>query len=224
MSRNAPLRPAVILPKGRFMKLLVLLLGMLVLAPLLEELFQVQVVGEFFFSAVTCYAVYSFSRNKRLLAAAVALALPAIASMWVKPFVQVKWFAICGELCGSVFVAIVTVAILAHIFRQKDINTDTIAGAIVAYLFMAVMWSLLYSVLEAAHPGAFKFAEGVTLVGRERFTYFSLVTITTVGYGDIVPVTHVARAFANLEAVVGQLYLVILVSWLVGMYVSTKSK
>ena len=51
-----------------------------------------------------------------------------------------------------------------------------------------------------------------------------LVTITTVGYGDITPVTRVARAFANLEAVVGQLYLVILVSWLVGMYVSQKSK
>ena len=54
--------------------------------------------------------------------------------------------------------------------------------------------------------------------------YFSIVTITTVGYGDITPVTRVARAFANLEAVIGQLYLVILVSWLVGTYVSKKSK
>jgi len=53
---------------------------------------------------------------------------------------------------------------------------------------------------------------------------FFTAIFTTVGYGDITPVTRVARAFANLEAVVGQLYLVILVSWLVGMYVSQKSK
>jgi voltage-gated potassium channel len=66
--------------------------------------------------------------------------------------------------------------------------------------------------------------EGATQPRGEMSLYFSLVTITTVGYGDITPVTRVARAFANLEAVVGQLYLVILVSWLVGMYVSQKSK
>jgi voltage-gated potassium channel len=78
--------------------------------------------------------------------------------------------------------------------------------------------------LEATHPGSFKFPEGTTQPRGEMSLYFSLVTITTVGYGDITPVTRVARAFANLEAVVGQLYLVILVSWLVGMYVSQKSK
>jgi voltage-gated potassium channel Kch len=212
------------MPKGRFMRLLVLLLGMFVLVPLLEELFQVQSLGELFFSAVISYAVYSFTRNKRLLAAAVALALPAIVLMWLKPFLQTKWLAICSDLCGSMFVAIVTITIIVYISRQKDIDADTIAGAIVAYLLMALMWSLLYSALEAAHPGAFKFPEGTTRPGQELFTYFSFVTITTVGYGSIVPVTPVARAFANLEAVVGQLYLVILVSWLVGMYVSKKSK
>jgi voltage-gated potassium channel len=223
MTEKSHLRLPAIFPKGRFMKLLVLLLSMLVLVPLLEELFQVQSLGGPFFSAVIIYAVYSFNRNKRLLAAAVALALPAIASMWLKPFVQTKWVAICGELCGSMFVAIVTIAIIVHISRQKDIDTDTIAGAIVAYLLMALMWALLYGVLEAAHPGAFIFPEGTT-PGQEVFTYFSFVTITTVGYGSIVPITPVTRAFANMEAVVGQLYLVILVSWLVGMYVSKKSK
>jgi len=142
--------------------------------------------------------------------------------MWLKPFVQAKWLAVCGGLCGIVFLTIITIAILIHIFRQQDIDADIIAGAIVAYLLMALMWSLLYGVLEAAHPGSFKFAEGVMFIGRELFTYFSFVTITTVGYGDIIPVTPVARAFSNLEALVGQLYLVILVSWLVGMYIKEK--
>ena len=206
------------------MRLLVLLLGLLVLSPLFEEFFKVRIFGELFFTAIFIYAAYSFSRSKALAAAAVSLALPAIASFWLKPFVTGQWVEISGGLCGMAFIALIITALLRHIFLQQDVSADLIAGAIVAYLLMAVMWSLLYDVLEAAYPGSFKFPEGTTQPRGEMSLYFSLVTITTVGYGDITPVTRVARAFANLEAVVGQLYLVILVSWLVGMYVSQKSK
>ena len=206
------------------MRLLILLLGLLVLSPLFEEFFKVRIFGELFFTAIFIYAAYSFSRSKALAAAAVSLALPAIASFWLKPFVTGQWVEISGGLCGVAFMVIISAAILRHIFLQQDVSADLIAGAIVAYLLMAVMWSLLYDVLEAAYPGSFKFPEGTTQPQGQMSLYFSLVTITTVGYGDITPVTRVARAFANLEAVVGQLYLVILVSWLVGMYVSQKSK
>ena len=206
------------------MRLLVLLLGLLVLSPLFEEFFKLRIFGELFFTAIFIYAAYSFSRSKALAAAAVSLALPAIASLWLKPYFAGQWVAISGGLCGMAFIALIIVAILRHIFLQQDVNADLIAGAIVVYLNIALMWSLLYDVLEAAHPGSFKFPEGTTQPRGEMSLYFSLVTITTVGYGDITPVTRVARAFANLEAVVGQLYLVILVSWLVGMYVSQKSK
>ena len=212
------------MPKGRFMRLLVLLLGLLVLSPLFEEFFKVRIFGELFFTAIFIYAAYSFSRSKALAAAAVSLALPAIASFWLKPFFTGQWMEISGGLCGMAFIALIITAILRHIFLQQDVSADLIAGAIVAYLLMAVMWSLLYDVLEAAYPGSFKFPEGTTQPRGEMSVYFSIVTITTVGYGDITPVTRVARAFANLEAVIGQLYLVILVSWLVGTYVSKKSK
>jgi hypothetical protein len=99
-----------------------------------------------------------------------------------------------------------------------------IAGAIVAYLLMALMWSLLYGVLGAVHPGAFRFADGAPDLLREVFTYLKRMTIITVGYGDIAPVTPLASAFSNPEAVVGQLYLVSVVSRLMGMYVLARSK
>jgi hypothetical protein len=224
MTRKAELRVTEILPKGRFMKLLVLLLGMLVLSPLFEEFFKIRVLGDIFFTLILIYAAYSFSRSKALVATAVSLAVPAIASFWLKPFFSGQWVEISGGICSMAFMAIIIAAILRYIFLQQDVSADIIAGAIVAYLLMALMWSMLYDVLEAAHPGAFKFPEGATQPRGEMSVYFSLVTITTVGYGDITPVTRLARAFANLEAVVGQLYLVILVSWLVGMYVSARSK
>ena len=224
MDNKAPFPSNGVLPEGRFMKLLALLLGMLVLAPLLEQFFHLLVLEDVFLTAVFIYAAYSISRNKFLLALAIGLALPAIASTWLKPFVKAQWFAISAGLCDVAFIATIAIAILTYIFRQKEVTADVIAGAIVVYLLMAVMWSQIYVVLEVAQPGSFNYPDGVSDSMPALLRYFSLVTITTVGYGDITPATHAARAFANLESVVGQLYLVILVAWLVGMHVSMKSK
>ena len=206
------------------MKLLVLLLGMLVLAPLLEQFIHLMVLEDLFLTAIFIYAAYSISRNRLLLATAISLAVPAIASTWLRPLVKAQWFGIFGGLCDVAFIATITVAILVYTFRQKDISSDVIAGAIVAYLLMAVMWSQVYVVLETAQPGSFNFPAEACDSTQALLRYFSLVTITTVGYGDITPATSAARAFANLESVVGQLYLVIQVAWLVGMHVSMKSK
>jgi voltage-gated potassium channel len=224
MDNKAPFPSNGVLPEGRFMKLLALLLGMLVLAPLLEQFSHLLVLEDVFLTAVFIYAAYSISRNKFLLALAIGLALPAIASTWLKLFVKAQWFAIFGGLCDVTFIIIITVAILAYIFRQEDISSDVIAGAIVAYLLMAVMWSQIYLLLETVKPGSFNFPAGTRDSMPALLRYFSLVTITTVGYGDITPASPAARALANLEAVVGQLYLVIQVAWLVGMHVSMKSK
>lgn len=212
------------MPKGRFMRLLVLLLGLLVLSPLFAEFSKLRVIETLFFTVIFIYSAYSFSRSKALAAAAVSLAVPAIVLFWIKPFFTAQWVEISGALCGTAFMAVIIAAILHHIFAQQDVSADLIAGAIVAYLLMALMWSMLFGVLENAQPGSFNLPAGTLQTTPELLRYFSLVTITTVGYGDITPVTPVARAFANLEAVVGQLYLVILVSWLVGMHVSKKSK
>ncbi|MBI5897001.1 MAG: two pore domain potassium channel family protein [Desulfobacterales bacterium] len=213
-----------LLPKGRFTKLLLLLLGMLVVAPLLDAFLHLKLLEDLFLTAVFIYATYAFSRDKRLLITAVCLALPAIALTWLSPVVNLRWLTISGNLCDVAFIFTITIAILAHIFRQKDVSADVIAGAIVVYLLMAVMWSQLYWVLESFRPGQFNVPAGDGQITPALMRYFSLVTITTVGYGDITPLTPVARAFANLEAVMGQLYLVIQVAWLVGMHVTMKSK
>jgi len=224
MESKEPIRSPAILPRGRFTKLLVLLLGMLVLAPLLEQFFRLLVLEDLFLTAVFVYAAYSISRNKLLLTTAVGLALPAIAATWLRPVVKAQWFAILAGLCDVAFILIVTVTILDFIFHQEDISTDVIAGAIVVYLLMAVMWSQIYFVLETVQTGSFNFPAGARDSMQALLRYFSLVTITTVGYGDITPATPAARAVANLESVGGQLYLVIQVAWLVGMHVSMKSK
>ena len=152
------------------------------------------------------------------------LAVPAIALTWLSPLANQRWLTILGALCDAAFMLTITLSILTHIFRQKAVTADMIAGAIVVYLLMAVMWSQIYRVLECIRPGQFSPPAGQGPITLALLRYFSFVTITTVGYGDIIPMTHAARALANLEAVMGQLYLVIQVAWLVGMHVTMKSR
>jgi len=92
---------------------------------------------------------------------------------------------------------------------------------------MALLWAESYNLIELVSPGSFKFAVLISETGAARFTYFSFVTITTLGYGDIVPATNLARAVSMLEAFFGQIYLVVLVARLVGMHIAqtlTESK
>lgn len=140
-----------------------------------------------------------------LLAALVGRALPALFSTWAVGIVQSRWLMVLGGACDAAFAATLTVAVLVHVFRERNVSADVIAGAIVACLFMAVMWSQVYHVLETLRPGSFLPAHEAVPVTESLFRYFSTVTITTVGYGDIVPVSAAARSLANLEALVGQL-------------------
>jgi voltage-gated potassium channel Kch len=130
---------------------------------------------------------------------------------------------IVGGFSGVLFFAYMIVNILSFIYRQDKVTRDLIFSAVVVYLLMAIMWTFIYRVIETAHPGSFTVST-TDIYERMRFIYFSLVTITTLGYGDIVPQTSLASSLATLEAVVGQLYLVTTVAWLVGVRVTQRTQ
>ena len=91
-------------------------------------------------------------------------------------------------------------------------------GALCLYLLLGVLWTILFAFVELARPAAFHYAKDVPGDALENFMYYSFVTLTTLGYGDLTPVHPVARTLAYLEAVVGQLYIAVLVASLVGRY------
>ena len=118
----------------------------------------------------------------------------------------------------AVFCFIIMI-ILTFIFNQDRITKDLIGGAAVVYLLMAVTWTFAYRLIEIIHPGSFSIAESQSLGNSGPFLYYSFVTLTTLGYGDIFPTTSAAKSCAILEAVIAQLYLVITVARLVGVYI-----
>jgi hypothetical protein len=129
-----------------------------------------------------------------------------------------------GIACRVIFMILVALTILIDLFRGQKVSGDTLAGAVCVYLLLAVIWGNIFLLIEVMVPGSFSFTQGQARMdlwlSQEFFPffYFSLVTITTVGYGDMSPVTTEAQTFATLEAIIGQVYLTILVARLVGMY------
>jgi voltage-gated potassium channel Kch len=122
---------------------------------------------------------------------------------------------------GLVFFGYITSGMLRHLFlHTRRVSADTICGALSVYLLMGVAWAFAYALLELAEPSSFSF--GAAATGREddfaRFLSFSFVTLTTLGYGDVVPVTPKGNSLATTEAIVGQIYLTVLVARLVAIH------
>ncbi|MEJ2429067.1 MAG: potassium channel family protein [Deltaproteobacteria bacterium] len=205
--------------KRRFHILFVSLLAMILVTPLVQEFVGIHMVWNIFLSAILLSGVHAVSGKKRNVFIASFLALPMLVSVWSEYIVKNNYVVIVGTLCGVAFFAYMIVNILLFIYEQDKVTRDLIVGAAVVYLLMAMMWTFIYRLVETVHPGSFAIST-TDIHERVRLTYFSLVTITTLGYGDIVPTTGLASSLATLEAVVGQLYLVTTVAWLVGVRVS----
>ena len=111
------------------------------------------------------------------------------------------------------------VLVLKYLSEEEEITTNVIAGAICGYLLIGLMWANFFSVLEILQPGSFKTSENAN-TELSYFTYYSYVTLTTLGFGDITPITSQARSLSVLEAIAGPIYLAVLVARLVGMSIS----
>lgn len=137
------------------------------------------------------------------------------------------------ELAGSIgwflLLSFVTWSTLRGVLKQKEVTSETISMSISVYLLLGFTWALLYVVIYIVQPGAFSIAglaapaPGHPADVQPMFPilgYFSLITLSTVGYGDITPLTLQARFIAAAEGIAGQFYLAILVARLVGMQMS----
>jgi hypothetical protein len=193
---------------------------MIIIVPLVEEFVRLRMLMDIFWSAVFIAVVYAVSQKKHHIPIAVLLALPMLAAIWSRYFVENLTLGVVGGLCGAAFFIFAIIQILIFIYTQKEVTRDLIAGAAIVYLLMALAWSSIFGVLESLSPGSFSIPEIEGVPVSRSFLYYSFVTITTLGYGDITPVTSLARSLCILEAVIGQLYLVVQVAWLVGVHVS----
>ena len=133
-------------------------------------------------------------------------------------------FQLSASLIFFGFIIACLVVMLLYILRSKKVTTECLFAAASAYLLIGLTFGILYQAIAVLNPDAFAGLKGSDSgVGGDQvleLIYFSLVTLTTLGYGDITAVSAFARMVSALEAVVGQLYIALLVGWLIGTFVS----
>ena len=210
--------------KERFLILLCLILGLHVLVPILNRFTTARIFMELFLTAIAISMLYTISHKKGHVIVGMLLAIVMLASRWLEYFYPNIGILAIGMIAGALVIALVIANLLVFMLKSEEVKLEIIYAAILLYLLAALMWAFVYTVIELVDPASFNIDLSRPQDYLLEFQYFSFVTITTLGYGDITPVTEVAKAITALEAVVGQLYLVVAVAWLVGMYVSKKSK
>ena len=202
----------------RFQFLFVALLLMLS-APIVLPDALVQSVLPALFTGLSLAALATVAESRRTLIVGILLAVPAILIHWISPSGEAS---LAGEISGALFLIWVTIAILAHGLRAQRVSSEVLFAVACVYLLLALTWAMGYGIADSLQPGTLAYTEALLGPGDEPsdrglYAYFSFVTLTTLGYGDITPVTDAGRLLAMLEATLGQLFLVIVVARIVGL-------
>lgn len=207
-----------------FLILLILILIMLILPPFLRDWVSTKILLDVLLTAILFALIYAFKSSRPQMIIGLILVAPLLITTWATYFIEITSFGLTTRIFTVLFFGYAVANILRNMSTKKEVTRETIFAAVVAYLLIALMWAFLYMVLEKLAPGSFAFPEKSLIPENLHFQYFSFVTITTLGYGDVTPLTNKASVLAMMEALVGQIYLVVLVAWLVGMHVSRKAK
>jgi voltage-gated potassium channel len=215
----------------RFGILLVLLTVLLAVPPVPFEFGLSAVWFDALIALVVLAAIQSlcFERRQRLFA--LLLGLPTIVICLgghALSGTASRSVLFVGHLCGVFFLFGSAGLIVSSLFNSRSLTFDSIYGAVCGYLFLGLAWAMSYSMIEDVRPGSFQISPSLRTAGehppQQVLTYYSFVTLTTVGYGDVTPISPVTRTFAWIEAITGQFYLAIIVAGLVSMLVAKHSQ
>jgi len=210
--------------RGLTAMLVSLLLALFVGAPLMAIGSVGPLPFDVFFTSLMLSGVIAFSRRRWLAAAISVIGFVILTLRWTSYGKENGALSLWDNVLSMLLVGILTGLVLEHVFRAGPITGDRIRGAIAAYLLLGLVWAFAYALVDRAFPGAIDLKHAVVLAQHkmQTFAYFSFVTLTTLGYGDITPVHPVARVLAAGEALVGQLYPAILIGRLVSLQITAR--
>jgi len=207
--------------------LLVLLFLAIFLAPLFESFIGKALVGVFF-TLLLVSGIASVSSHPAPRVAAGLVAGAAIVLSWLREYYPgraiMSWWAFFTLL----YFVLLTWVLLRQVYREGEVTVVRVRGAVAAYILVGITFGFLYQLLELRLDAAFNLPTAAGAPGDyghdSHLLYFSFVTLTTVGYGDITAVHPVARMFVIIEALIGQLYPATLLARLVSLEIASRSQ
>ena len=206
----------------RYVSLMGSLVILLVAYPIMVELGRLDLYG-----AVVVFqlvvGVYSIGDSKKHLWTAASLCLPGLALHLVALFHPSRLLLLIADGAVAIFFVYVIIIVYRAVLSETDFDQNTVAGAVSVYLLLGIFWSVLYSMVSKLQPESFASLPqpgDFSHSSSGQFLYFSFVTLTTLGYGDIAPDTTLSQTLAWMEAVAGQLFVAVTVATLVGIRVA----
>jgi voltage-gated potassium channel len=209
--------------KNPFYFLLGGLLIALLVAPIVTERFPA--IAGLMLTGTLLIATLSLSAAKRIFKIAWGLVAAKILLDVVGYTTPIPGVFIAEAMVLSTFFILATVFALRRVLEDKYVDMNRIAGAISVYILIGLIWASLYFALSLVDPQAFK---GISELSDYNLTltntayldllYFSYVTLSTLGYGDVTPVSRAAQSLAYLEAICGVMYVAVLISAMVGSF------
>ncbi len=211
--------------KNKLKYLTISLITLFIAVPFLEQGRISLIILNLLTSITFLFGIYFVSYSKKNIFIASVLGLPWFIISWVEIFTPAPLLALTclSNLFLICFFSFTTIVILSFILKPSRITEDILYGAVSIYIFIGAIWFVIYTLLETLIPGSFYSVTEHRLGNPLKwsdFIYYSFTTLTTLGYGDIVPVTTLARSFALLESILGVMYLAIIISRLVGLYIA----
>ena len=215
--------PRPLLTRYHHIYLLTSLLLVIAVRPfLVERVLGVGIIDIFLFITLIAGALITMADRRQVFVVGLLAAISGVARIaWRLNGSDLFLYIFLGVTLA--FYAVVAFILVKALFRGADrITVDTIYCAVSVYLLLGILWAFAYAILEFTAPGSFAF--GVSQADLEpqfeRFLGFSFTTLTTLGYGNIAPATPQADAISTLQAIVGQIYLAIVIARLVGLQVA----
>src|SRR5437667_9034386 len=182
------------------LQLLIALALFFIWAPFVEEIEGGELIVSGLFSLVLLAGIVAVADRKRVVVIAIVLAIPAIAGRWINHFRPDLAPPAVFLTAGLVLIAFVVANLLRFVLRAPSVNVEVLCASISAYLMLGLLWTVSYWLVDQLIPGSFAFNpnEGRQSIHGFNAFYFSFVTLSTVGYGDITPVSKVARMLAAM--------------------------
>lgn len=200
-------------------QLLAALALLIFVTPFVEEAPFGDLIESLLFSVVLISAMLAVGGKRGSLVVAVLLVLPALVAHWLGRFApHLVPSALAPALCIP-FVGFVTIQLLRHIIRAERITRETVCAALAAYVMVGFVWMFAYLLVDRLAPGSLlRFGQPMQDCRDLDMFYFSFVTLTSVGYGDITPASRVTQMLAVLEAMTGIFFAITLIARLVSLY------
>ena len=227
--------PTGFITRHRFGLLFVALLVFFVFVPIVHQVREAlhPAAGPFIeallFLILLLGVVVSISTSRVSKLVALVFGLPIAVLLVLHAFGDWTIVEIFRHLLAAAFLGYAIAVMLRFILTSRQITFNTVSASLCIYMLLGVLWALGYSLIDQLDSAAFyssvpnERSTPQMRLGRGHSTavlYFSFATLTTLGYGDIVPVSPIARTLASLEAITGQLYLAVLVARLVGLHIA----